>query len=111
VICKKLLTAKIMTYETGTGQQVAQLHEKYMMMMMMNYDILLSKMKFYGISGVTNKLMESYLRNRYQRVVINAHNNPSGYFSRWEEVQHRSPQGSVLGPLLFLIILMTFLKA
>ena len=38
-----------------------------------NYDILLSKMKFYGISGVANKLMESYLRNKYQRVVINVH--------------------------------------
>ena len=29
-----------------------------------NYDILLAKMKFYGITGVANKLMESYLRNR-----------------------------------------------
>jgi hypothetical protein len=60
-------------------------------------------MKFYGISGVANKLMESYLRNRYHRVVINALNNSNGYFSKWEEVQHRVPQGSVLGPLLFLI--------
>jgi len=31
--------------------------------------MLLLKTKFYGISGVTNKLMESYLRYRYQRVV------------------------------------------
>ena len=53
-----------------------------------NYDILLSKIKFYGISGVTYKLMESYLRNRYQRVVINAHNNSNGHFSKLEEVQH-----------------------
>ena len=60
-------------------------------------------MKFYGISGVANKLMESYLRNRYQRVVINAHNNSNGYFSKWEEVQNGIPQGSVLGPFLFLI--------
>jgi hypothetical protein len=59
-------------------------------------------MKFYGISGVANKLMESYLRNRYQRVVINVHYNSNGYFFKWEEVQHRVPQGSVLGPLLFL---------
>ena len=68
-----------------------------------NYNILLSKMKFYGISGVANKLMESYLRNRYQIVVINVHNNSNGHFSKWEEVQHRIPQGSVLGSLLFLI--------
>ena len=54
-------------------------------------------MKFYGITGVASRLMESYLRNRYQRVVIN------NYSSTWKEVQHGVPQGSVLGPLLFLI--------
>ena len=64
---------------------------------------LLSRMKFYGLSGVANKLMESYLRNRYQRVVINEHNNSNGYFYKWEDVQHGVPQGSVLEPLLFLL--------
>jgi len=55
-----------------------------------NYDMLLSKMKFYGISDVTNQLMESHLRNRYQRVVINAHNNSSGYFFKWENYNMKS---------------------
>jgi hypothetical protein len=32
-----------------------------------NHDILLAKMKFYGISGIANKFMRSYLENRYQR--------------------------------------------
>ena len=31
-----------------------------------NHNILLSKMKFYGTSGKTNKLIRSYLGNRYQ---------------------------------------------
>ena len=43
-------------------------------------------MEFYGILGVANKLIESYLRSRFQRVVINEHNNLNGCFSKWEEV-------------------------
>jgi hypothetical protein len=60
-------------------------------------------MKFYGITGVANRLMETYVRNRYQRGIINAHNNSNGYFSKWKEVQHGVPQSSVLEQLLFLI--------
>jgi len=60
-------------------------------------------MKFYVTSGVADKLMESYLRNRYQRVIINAHNKSNGYFPKWEKVQHGVPRGSVLGTLFFLI--------
>jgi len=60
-------------------------------------------MKFYGLIGVVNRLMESYLRNRYQRVIINAHNNSNGYLSKWKEVQHGVPQGSFLGLILLLI--------
>ena len=52
---------------------------------------LLSKMEFYGISGIANKLMESYLRNRYHRVVINAHNNSNGSSYNWEQVTHGVP--------------------
>ena len=60
-------------------------------------------MKFYCIVCVAHKLMESYLRDRNQRVTINACKKINGYFCKWEEVQHGISQGSVLGPLLFLI--------
>jgi hypothetical protein len=36
-----------------------------------NHDILLSKLNFYGISGKANKLLKSYIKDRYQRVVMN----------------------------------------
>ena len=35
-----------------------------------DHDILLEKLKFYGISGKSNELMKSYIKNRYQRVVM-----------------------------------------
>jgi len=40
-----------------------------------NHEILLDKMKLYGISRIPNKLMKSYLENRYQRISV-YNNNP-----------------------------------
>ena len=60
-------------------------------------DILLNKLEFYGFRGVAFQLMKSYLSNRYQCVF------DKGKYSNTLAVQHGVPQGSVLGPLLFLI--------
>ena len=72
-----------------------------------NHDILLEKMKYYGITGTANKLMQSYLRNRYQRKVIKEENS-NKLSSSWKITKHGVPQGSVLGPLLFSFMLMIF---
>ena len=62
-----------------------------------NHDILIDKLSYYGIRGLSNQWFKSYLSNRKQYVSIN------GYNSETMNVKHGVPQGSVLGPLLFLI--------
>jgi hypothetical protein len=66
-----------------------------------NYDILLSKLEFYGTSGKANNLTKSYLQDRYQRVLVDL--DTIKYYSEWQSVTDRVPQGSTPGPLLFLI--------
>ena len=62
-----------------------------------NYDILLYKLNHCGIKGVANQWFASYLSNRHQKVLIN------GEASQSLPITCGVPQGSILGPLLFLI--------
>ena len=61
------------------------------------HDILLSKLEHYIIRGLANEWFKSYLSNRKQYVSIN------GYDSNLADIKFGVLQGSVLGPLLFLV--------
>ena len=61
------------------------------------HDGLLFKLNQNGISGSLLKLFENYLHNRKQRVVLN------GSYSDYSAIESGVPQGSILGPLLFLV--------
>ena len=61
------------------------------------HDGLLLKLEKYGVSGNLFQLIKSSLSGRFQRVLLN------GQTSDWETIQAGVPQGSILGPLFFLI--------
>jgi len=62
-----------------------------------NHKILLDKLEFYGVEGKFKTLIESYLTGRYQRVEL------GNITSNWEVIKCGVPQGSILGPVFFLI--------
>ena len=69
----------------------------------LSHDILLKKLNIYGIRGITAQWFESYLSNRRMRTKCRTNNGIS--YSTYHEMDYGTPQGSCLGPLLFLIFI------
>lgn len=64
---------------------------------MVNHTILLSKLKVYKLDDLSLNWFRSYLSERSQKVIIN------NYESSAQNIRYGIPQGSILGPLLFLL--------
>ena len=62
-----------------------------------NHQILIDKLRYYGISGTPLRWFMNYLFDRKQKVIYNNH------YSEWKSLTAGVPQGSILGPILFLV--------
>ena len=71
----------------------------------LNHNILLSKLKYYGLNGISYNLLSTYLSKRKQYVQFESS------CSKMLDIQHSVPQGYIMGPLLCIIYINDFPNA
>ena len=64
-----------------------------------DHSILIAKLRHYGLTGNSLNLFSSYLENRRQSCLVD------GHLFQERPIKCGVPQGSILGPLLFLIFI------
>ena len=67
------------------------------------HSIMLQKLELFGVRGVCLNWFRSYLENRRMRVRCNVTSSQNNMVSEYHTVNYGTPQGSCLGPLIFLI--------
>ena len=68
-----------------------------------NHEILSVKLHFYEIQGISEDWFRSCLTNRRQQVEVTSPNSTQNFFPDWGTLKYGVSQGSVLGPLFFII--------
>lgn len=68
-----------------------------------DHTILLDKLEMYGIRGVSNNLIKSFLTERRQAIVYKDNKTKKTIMSQFLPTNRGVPQGTVLGPMMFIL--------